>query len=327
MKKRQGARFLRLALWLCVFGALGWLITAPHQRHAQSGQGNPDISVAVQQPAAEPEPAVLPSPPLGANTLQAPSPVTGTGDEKTLAGSRPPAMAPSPLVVHRVGSAPAIAIVIDDVGLDLRGSRQAIALPAAVTLSYMPYATRLREQTREAQVQGHELLLHMPMEPMGHDDPGPDALLVGLPPAELQQRFTTALASFTGFDGVNNHMGSKFTADADGMALVMGELQPRHLFFLDSRTSAQSVGLTTAQRFGVPTIARDVFLDDDMTAAAVRRQLEQTEKLASRKGYAVAIGHPHPATLQALADWLPQAQARGFVFVPLHDLVAGDGNR
>ncbi len=169
---------------------------------------------------------------------------------------------------------------------------------------------------------GHELLLHMPMEPMGHEDPGPGALLTGLPQEELKRRFDTALASFIGFDGVNNHMGSKFTADEEGMKLVVGELQERHLFFLDSRTSAKTVGETVARQYGLPTIGRDIFLDDDMAIDAVRNQMEQAERVARRKGIAVVIGHPHPATLTALEAWLPDAASRGFVFVPLHELVS-----
>ena len=185
----------------------------------------------------------------------------------------------------------------------------------------MPYATRLHQQTQDAQEAGHELLLHMPMEPVGPDDPGPGALLTNLPAEEVRARFDTALGSFTGFDGVNNHMGSKFTADPAGMEVVIEELQPRHLFFLDSRTSPKTVGESTAKQRGVPAIARDVFLDDELTLKAVNQQLAETERVARRKGFAVAIGHPHPVTLEALEAWLPQAEKDGFAFVPLRDLV------
>lgn len=214
-----------------------------------------------------------------------------------------------------------IAIVIDDVGLDMGGSRRAVALPSYVTLSYIPYSTRLSQQTKEARAAGHELLLHMPMEPVGSADPGPDALLLDLSKDEMRRRLDTALASFVGFDGMNNHMGSKFTANSEAMELVVGELQQRNLFFLDSRTSTQSVGAEIAEKHGLPTISRDVFLDDDMSPKAVRLQLEQVERLARRKGYVVAIGHPHAVTLQALEEWMPDAEKRGFKFVPLNSLV------
>jgi polysaccharide deacetylase 2 family uncharacterized protein YibQ len=138
---------------------------------------------------------------------------------------------------------------------------------------------------------------------------------------ELQQRFETALASFTGFDGVNNHMGSKFTAYADGMTMVVDELQQRHLFFLDSRTSAQSVGRPIAEQKGVPTIGRDIFLDDDQSAAAIRAQLAAAERIAQDRGYAVAIGHPHAVTLETLEQWIPEARKRGLDLVAVGSLV------
>src|SRR6202012_4856582 len=100
---------------------------------------------------------------------------------------------------------------------------KAIHLPAPVTLSFLPYAVRLREQAKQAQAAGHELLLHMPMEPIGREDPGPGALLTNLPMDELRARFEKALDSFPGFDGINNHMGSKFTAWPQGMDMVMDE--------------------------------------------------------------------------------------------------------
>ena len=164
-------------------------------------------------------------------------------------------------------------------------------------------------------------MLHMPMEPLGHEDPGPGALLVDLPMRELQQRFETALASFTGFDGVNNHMGSKFTAWPEGMQMVADELKSRDLFYLDSRTSAQSVGEQIAAKDGVPTIKRDVFLDDTQTADNVRAQLAATEQVARHKGYAVAIGHPHSVTMDVLPQWIDDVQKRGFELVPVRSLV------
>ncbi len=123
---------------------------------------------------------------------------------------------PAPVTVP-TGKKPPIAIVMMMWGWILRGSKRATDLPAFITLSFIPYSSHLKEQTLEARERGHELLLHMPMEPMGRDNPGPGALLTELPMDELQQRFETALASFTGFDGVNNHMGSKFTAYQPGM--------------------------------------------------------------------------------------------------------------
>ncbi|MFO1083736.1 MAG: divergent polysaccharide deacetylase family protein [Reyranellaceae bacterium] len=214
------------------------------------------------------------------------------------------------------GGRPLVAIVIDDVGLDRPRSRRAWELPGPLTMSFLPYAKDLPEQARAARAKGHELMLHLPMEPNGRNDPGPNALLVSLSDAELRQRTNAALDSFDGYAGVNNHMGSRFTAFRPGMETVLRQFKGRGLMFLDSRTSSQSVGDQVAQEIGVPSIARHVFLDDDETLDAVRRRLAETEAVARRQGFVVAIGHPHEATLQALAEWLPGLQAKGLALAP-----------
>jgi polysaccharide deacetylase 2 family uncharacterized protein YibQ len=215
-----------------------------------------------------------------------------------------------------LNSRPIVAIVIDDVGIDRPHSKRAWELPGPLTLSFLPYARDLREQARAARARGQELMLHMPMEPTGRADPGPGALLVSMSDGEIRQRLGAALDSFDGYVGVNNHMGSRFTANADDMKIVLQLLKGRGLMFLDSRTSPQSVGDQLAQEIGVPSMSRNVFLDDDMSPAAVRRKLAETEEVARRQGFVVAIGHPHEATLQALAEWLPTLSAKGMALAP-----------
>lgn len=215
-----------------------------------------------------------------------------------------------------LGSRPLIAIVIDDVGLDRPRSRRAWELPGPLTMSFLPYAKDLRDQAKAARARGHELMLHLPMEPNGRNDPGPNALLVSLTDAELRQRTNAALDSFDGYVGANNHMGSRFTAFRPGMETVMRQFKSRGVMFLDSRTTAQSVGDQTAQEMGVPSIVRHVFLDDEETLEAVRRKLAEAEAVARRQGFAVAIGHPHDVTLQALAEWLPTVQGKGLALAP-----------
>ena len=211
---------------------------------------------------------------------------------------------------------PLVAIVIDDVGIDRPHSKRAWELPGPLTMSFLPYAKDLREQAKAARGRGQELMLHLPMEPTGRADPGPGALLVSLGDAELKQRVTTALDSFDGYVGVNNHMGSRFTANKPDMETVLKLFKARGLMFLDSRTTAQTVGEQTAQELGVPNMPRNVFLDDDESAEAVRRKLAETEAIARRQGFVVAIGHPHEVTLQALAEWLPGLPAKGLVLAP-----------
>ena len=215
-----------------------------------------------------------------------------------------------------LGAKPLVAIVIDDVGIDRPHSKRAWELPGPLTMSFLPYAKDLREQAKAARARGQELMLHLPMEPMGRADPGPGALLVSLSDSELKQRVTTALDSFDGYVGVNNHMGSRFTANKPDMETVLKLFKARGLMFLDSRTTTQTVGEQTAQELGVPTMPRNVFLDDDEAPEAVRRKLAETEAIARRQGFVVAIGHPHEATLQALAEWLPGLAAKGLVLAP-----------
>ena len=215
-----------------------------------------------------------------------------------------------------LGSRPLVAVVIDDVGLDRPRSKRAWELPGPLTMSFLPYARDLREQARAARARGHELMLHLPMEPSGRSDPGPNALLVSLTDAEIRQRTATALDSFDGFAGVNNHMGSRFTTFRPGMETVLRQLKGRGLMFLDSRTSPQSVGDVVAQEIGVPSIVRHVFLDDDEALDSVRRKLAEAEAIARRQGFVVVIGHPHESTLVALAEWLPTTQAKGLALAP-----------
>ncbi|HUY68416.1 MAG TPA: divergent polysaccharide deacetylase family protein [Alphaproteobacteria bacterium] len=284
--------------------------------------------------------ALRPAPPAwhppAVRVAVAPLPPAPAPEQPTLEGEKPipqiagmpglpPSAIPSPKQAApklAPGHAPEIALVIDDMGLDMKDSARAeTSLPPQVTLSYMPYADDLAEQTGKALAAGHELLLHMPMEPIGHQDPGPSALLTSLAPDQIRARFDKALGSFKGFDGVNNHEGSKFTADAAGMQIVAEELKKRGLFFLDSRTGPHSVGESVAKKDGVLALGRDVFLDDSLDPAAIETQLQRTEYVARRHGEAIAIGHPHAATLDVLEKWIPEAEKDGYVLVPLHDLL------
>ena len=213
---------------------------------------------------------------------------------------------------------PRIAIVIDDLGVDRKRSARAIALPAPLTMAFLAYAPDLESQTAAARAAGHELLVHVPMQPRNDTlDPGPNVLAVDLAPEALRRRLAWGLTRFTGFVGINNHMGSRFTAHADGMAVVMETLRQRGLLFLDSRTTGGSVGAAAARAQGVPYAVRNVFLDNENDVAAVNARLGETEAVARRLGLAVAIGHPRDGTLKALAPWLAEASQRGFTLVPI----------
>lgn len=216
-----------------------------------------------------------------------------------------------------LNSRPLVAIVIDDVGLDRPRSKRAWELPGPLIMSFLPYSKDLREQIKAARAHGKEIMLHLPMEPAGRADPGPGALLVSMSDNDIGRRTAAALDAMEGYVGVNNHMGSRFTTFKPGMQTALQQIRARGLLFLDSRTTAQTVGEQIALEVGVPTLPRNVFLDDEETLASVKRKLVETEEVARRQGYVVAIGHPHEATLQALAEWLPTLQAKGFALAPI----------
>ena len=257
------------------------------------------------EPAPRPVPEARPEP---------------AGTPNRLSEARPPepAWRRHAVQVAAVGERPAIAIVLDDLALNLPNTRKAITLPAPLSLAFMTYGYDLERLTRSAREAGHELLLHVPMEPMDRSaDPGPNVLTTGLDEAELARRLDWGLGRFEGFVGINNHMGSRFTASAPDMARVMSTLKQRGLLFLDSQTVADSVGRQVAEAFGVPFARRDIFLDNTPKPAEIQAQLAKLERLARRRGYAVGIGHPYSETIKALEAWIPDAKARGYVFVPI----------
>jgi polysaccharide deacetylase 2 family uncharacterized protein YibQ len=240
------------------------------------------------------------------------------------AAPAPPLWRQNAVAVRDVGDRPMIAVVIDDLGVTPANARRAVGLPGPLTLSFMTYARGLGPLTAAARAAGHELMLHVPMAP--HDpswDPGPNVLSSDLGADELQRRLEWALGRFEGYVGINNHMGSRFTGSLLGMARVMAELRARGLLFLDSMTSGASLGIGLARRMGVAHAARDIFLDNEPeNPEAIRRQLAALERLARQRGAAVAIGHPHDATLEVLAEWLPELEARGFALVPISAVVS-----
>ncbi|WP_372053487.1 divergent polysaccharide deacetylase family protein [Tistrella mobilis] len=220
---------------------------------------------------------------------------------------------------------PRVAIVIDDMGVNKPQTAAAIGLPSPITFAFLPYAQDVAGQAAKARAAGHELIVHMPMQPQGAADPGPGALNPALSVAENVKRLKHNLDAFSAYVGINNHMGSRATEDTPLMAAVMAELKARGLMFLDSRTTAKSVGSKAAISAGIPNAQRDVFLDHEIDERKIAAQLDRLEAIARRHGAAIAIGHPHPETLRALNRWLPAARARGVVFVPLTALVAVPG--
>ncbi|MEK9671587.1 MAG: divergent polysaccharide deacetylase family protein [Rhodospirillaceae bacterium] len=278
----------------------------------------PAVAAEVEAAAETPAPDASAAP-------QPPNP-HGHAHEPVETASLPPAEPEPPLVLPEYKGPPRIAIVIDDMGVDRKRSARAVLLPAKVTLSFLPYGGGAQRQAAHAKSRGHEIMLHVAMEPESPEaDPGPIVLLTSVPPAELKKSLTWNLDQISGYHGVNNHMGSRFTRNADSMAVVMAELRARGLFFLDSLTSRDSVGGRVARAAGVPFIRRDIFIDHKDERPFVEKQLRRIEAIARKKGIAVAIGHPRDITLNALEAWLPGLEKKGFRLIGVSEALWPQG--
>jgi len=349
-RRREGRALLATAILVALIGGITWgaieravpqstLVSPPPQRlpgvapekrvdaplrHAEEpglGAASPLVVEIPPAPPPPPQPPTLAA--LPPNVGEPPDAVPGAQQ----AEPAEPAWRRNAVAVAREPGRPAIAVVIDDIGPARGNALRAIALPGPLTLALLPYAEGLPELAAKARAAGHELLVHLPMEPLDlrHNYPGPNALLTDLPLPELAARLDWALGRFEGYVGINNHMGSAFSTFEPGLAVVMQALQARGLLFLDSRTIGNSRAEGLALAYGVPAAGRDVFLDNDAEdSAAIWAQLRQVERIALQRGSAIAIGHPHPATLAALAAWLPELAARGFQLVPISALVRED---
>ncbi len=276
-----------------------------HQRPRAYEEEPPQLVIEAAHPT-EPEPETLPKPDIASIPK---SPVQNW--RKNALG------------LKEVPPGPQIAIVIDDAGLDRRRTSQVIGLTGPMTISFLTYATKLEPLITSAKDAGHEIMLHVPMEPGNTKvDPGPKVLATALTDKEIVQRLEWGIKRVPGIIGINNHMGSRFTQDERGMRLVMEVLRRHGLMFLDSRTSTKSVGASTAKLYEVPYTIRNVFLDHEPKLEVIQKQLKHLERAARRNGYAVAIGHPRDSTIEALAQWLPVVAEKGFVLVPLSAIIA-----
>ena len=206
-----------------------------------------------------------------------------------------------------------LAILLDDAGQKLDLVAQAAALPAEVGVAILPFLPYSAETAEEMFSAGHEVWLHLPMEPEGYpaNDPGAGAVLVGMEGEDLRTTVHTAINNIPHAVGVNNHMGSKATANLRLMTWIMQELKIRDLAFIDSRTTVRTVAEEAARAQGVPTNRRHVFLDNERKSAAISRQLEEAVYRCRIEGEIIAIGHLSPVTIRVLAKELPGLKKRG----------------
>lgn len=207
---------------------------------------------------------------------------------------------------------PRLAVIIDDLGHEIPAAERLLALPYPLTLAVLPHLPHSSDVALRARPRGFQVLLHLPMEPESGESPAEAVeLRTGMSAPETARVLDAMLATVPGAVGVNNHQGSRATADPALMRQLVAALAARHLFLIDSRTAAASLAYETARSAGLPCAYRTEFLDDDQDPAVILRQLERAERHAREQGWAVAIGHPYRVTLDVLTDALPDLEARG----------------
>jgi len=199
------------------------------------------------------------------------------------------------------GPGPAVAIIIDDMGQDMVSAEKLFRLDTPIAFAVLPHLPYSKTVALTAKRRGHVVMLHLPLEPKSKDyRPGPGALRVADAPDKLLASLRGDLEAIPGVEGVNNHMGSKFTENAGKTAAVMEEIKSRGLFFIDSRTTPHTTAYDTGLRLGVPVGRRDVFLDNERDALKIRDRLFELADRALKHGSAIGIGHPYPETIAAL---------------------------
>ncbi len=218
---------------------------------------------------------------------------------------------------------PRVAIVIDDMGHDMRRFRSLLEVDAQITVAVLPHLRFSREVALEAYSNGWEVLLHLPMEPrdMAGNDPGEGALLTTMGEEEVRLQIEEDLKGVPHVSGVNNHMGSRFTEDPVLMRTVLDVIRGHEMFFLDSLTTSGSVAGSLAREMGVRGVQRSIFLDNTRDEEYIKARLKELVSIARKSGKAVAIGHPYPETIAALKSTLGAMQEEGIDVVRVSDLV------
>ncbi len=208
-----------------------------------------------------------------------------------------------------------IVLILDDVGFDHQPLAGAMAIDPKINFSVLPNSRNAALFANQLSARGFEVLCHLPMEPDGFPrvSPGDGAVLTTMTNGEIAAATRANVAAVPHARGVNNHMGSRATADPRVMSAVLGAL-PQGMYFIDSRTTAASVGETLARQMNIRTAARNVFLDDVQSEPAIRAQLHELEREAAAHGVAVGIGHMYPATIRVLVQEAPQLRASGYRF-------------
>ncbi|MDH4185313.1 MAG: divergent polysaccharide deacetylase family protein [Nitrospinota bacterium] len=336
-KKRQKEILAGSAIVMAVFlfGVTAGLYSSRDVASRKSADA-PRITVkAAVAPAQERSPARQPAPPATAMAPVAKAPAapppavvkspselpykTDPAPKRDLLVSLPPPSKERLPVQTRAMAA----IIIDDIGQSMEAVERLLAIGEPITLAVLPHQAHSRQAAARAMEKGQVVMLHLPMEPRGKENPGPGALLAAQGSAEIMRLFAEDMEWVPGAVGVNNHMGSLLTEREEVMAPLMEQMRERGLFFVDSMTSSATVAYQTARRAGLASAKRDVFLDNERDVRKIMEALDLLSEKALRNGSAVAIGHPYPETIRALELYAPLMAAKGVRYVPITKLLKG----
>ena len=219
---------------------------------------------------------------------------------------------------------PSLAIIIDDLGNNLASGRRAVNLPGAITYAILPHtpqAIELATYANNIDI-NKEVIIHMPMEAVGHKHIGPGGLNMHQDQEDFIHTLQAAIKALPQAKGLSNHMGSQLTSQPDRMRWLMAELSKTPFYFIDSKTTDNSAAMQAADEQQIPYLVRDIFLDHDRDPAAIDRAYKKALALAIRSGSAVLIAHPYPSTLDYLETALPKLRQAGIVLVNASQAIA-----
>lgn len=218
-----------------------------------------------------------------------------------------------------------VAIIIDDLGMGGRVTRELLAIDRPLNFSILPFLPHSQDTAKEARKRGFLVMLHLPMEPKGYPardkDPGKGAILMNTPRKEIAKIIAQDLSGIPYVQGANNHTGSRLTEDKEMMNLILKELKKRNLFFIDSKTSDESVAYREARKLGLKCGERDVFLDNVIDLDYIKGQIRLLARIALEEGQAIGIGHAHSLTVQAIKETIPELENQGIEFVLVSELL------
>ena len=218
---------------------------------------------------------------------------------------------------------PKIALVIDDLGGESLIAKELLQWDLPLTFSILPFTPYAKAMAKEAHQKGKEVILHVPMEPHGYPKvrPGEGVLLLEMDEESLRRQLIKDIEAVPYIKGASNHMGSRLMEDPEKVKIILSELKRRRLYFLDSRTTPQTVGMDVAQGIGVKAIERSLFIDHSLDEEDIKEKIGKLIRLSLSNGKAVGIGHPHPSTIKSIKEMIPKMKERGIEIVPLSSVM------